>query len=110
MSIEIQTRFGINHKNEYYNTMEEVIALPYYDKVYYIICRECNLIRLPDPLPISLRGLYCEDNHLTTLPELPPCLEELYCSNNLLTELPNLVIKDKDYPDFEYTKLKKTKM
>jgi hypothetical protein len=45
--------------------MEEVLALSYYHKIEYLICRNCNLIRLPDELPRMLQGLYCENNKNT---------------------------------------------
>jgi Leucine-rich repeat (LRR) protein len=50
----------------------------------------CNeLIRLPNNLPITLKGLYCEENCLNVLPEhLPPSLQELFCGTNELIELP----------------------
>ena len=52
-------------------TIEELVNLPDYDYLAYIKCRDCNLIALPDRLPCSLRGLYCDGNHLK---ELPICL------------------------------------
>ena len=79
-----------NQEMEYYDNMEEVISLPYYHQIVYLMCSNCNLIRLPEKLPRMLRGLYCENNFLTKLPKLPNDLTELVCSNNQLTKLPNL--------------------
>lgn len=66
---KIQIKRGPTREEfEYYDTMEEVIASPYYHKIEYIMCRNCNLTKLPDELPKRLLGLYCENNLLTELP------------------------------------------
>ncbi len=38
----------------------------------------------------SLVSLHCENNGLSTLPQLPSTLKELYCNSNQLTDLPVL--------------------
>ncbi len=41
------------------------------------------------PIPSTCQELWCDENRLTSLPELPNC-RTLYCYNNLLTSLPEL--------------------
>ena len=107
MSIKIKISFNSQNTFEYHNTMEEIVKLPYYDNIIYIMCRDCGLDELPDRLPFGLRGLYCDNNNLSWLPEIPPSIRELYCSNNKIFMLPKLLYKDKDFPDYQYSKLEK---
>ena len=39
---------------------------------------------------LILLDIYCQNNQLTSLPNLPPFLTHLYCSFNRLTSLPDL--------------------
>ena len=115
--ISIYFEAGSNPK--FYDKMEDVIELENYHSIRYIKCNDCNLIALPDRLPMALRGLYCCHNHLKTLPELPISLEELYCSNNLLESLPELsqdyfgkdkdneTIDDEEREKYFYSKIRK---
>jgi len=54
-----------------------------------LYCNNNQLTSLPE-LPASLETLYCNNNQLTSLPELPASLEWLSCNNNQLTSLPEL--------------------
>ena len=59
-----------------------------------LYCNNNHLTTLPENLPASLRELECMSNQLTTLPEnLPVSIEYLECNNNPFT---------KEY-DFEIT-------
>ena len=62
--------------------------------ITYLSCNNNELTSLPD-LPSALEFLYCYDNKLTTLPELPSTLKCLTCENNPLTSLiPEKFFKD----------------
>ena len=88
MTIQIFFKQGEVELNVY-ESFYEIIKLKDYDKIKYILCRNCNLINLP-PLPKNLLGLYCENNIITELPDLPNTLKELRCSYNQLESLPKL--------------------
>ena len=60
-----------------------------FENLVYLYCNENSLTSLPD-LPSSLIYLNCRNNALTTLPNMPPSLEFLLCQNNQLTTLPSL--------------------
>ena len=75
---------------KFYESFEEIVSLENYDLIISIICRSSNVVSLPSPLPRMLKRLYCENNHITSLPELPHCLKELRCSENQLEYLPKL--------------------
>jgi hypothetical protein len=49
-----------------------------------------GLTELP-PIPRNCKSLYCDDNKLTSLPDLPSCTE-LSCIRNKLTSLPDLPV------------------
>jgi Leucine-rich repeat (LRR) protein len=49
----------------------------------YLICDNNNLTSLPE-LPNSLEKLICRNNNLNSLPELPNSLKNLYCNKNNL--------------------------
>jgi Leucine-rich repeat (LRR) protein len=53
------------------------------------VCDNNQLTTLPN-LPAELTYLYCHDNQLTALPDLPTTLTSLHCDNNNLTALPDL--------------------
>ncbi len=54
----------------------------------YINCQNNNLTSLPE-LPPLLEEIWCDHNKLTSLPEvLPEMLTHLYCGSNELTSLP----------------------
>lgn len=56
-------------------------------------CQNCHISSLPDPLPDSLRILYCGSNDITFIGSLPPYLIYLDCSyNNWLQSLPTLPV------------------
>jgi Leucine-rich repeat (LRR) protein len=55
----------------------------------YLYCNENKLTSLPE-LPVSLQNLYCSNNQLTSLPFLPTSLKNLDCDNNQLKSLPKL--------------------
>lgn len=76
----------------YYKSFEEIIELEDYHLIRYIVCRNCNLILLPDILPRLLEGLYCENNFIKELPKLPETLKDLRCCNNQLTSIPELPV------------------
>ena len=56
------------------------------EKLY---CDDNQLTSLPN-LPNLLIELNCNYNEITSLPKLPNSLQKLYCSKNQLTSLPNL--------------------
>jgi hypothetical protein len=65
------------------------LSIPSEFKVTGFYCENNELTSLPE-LPKSLIKLYCYDNKLTSLPELPKSLRKLYCYDNKLTSLPEL--------------------
>jgi hypothetical protein len=69
--------------------LEQLNNLP--DNTEMLNLEAQNLEVMPDISRFhNLKRLYCENNHLTSLPTLPPTLEILYCHNNHLTTLPTL--------------------
>ena len=69
-----------------YDTLEKVLELPNYDAITTMSCSNIGLVKLPNHLPNSLRGLDCSDNPgLTELPtELPPLLNVIICHGTLI--------------------------
>jgi hypothetical protein len=65
------------------------LSIPSEFKVTGFYCEDNELTSLPE-LPKSLIKLTCYDNKLTSLPELPESLIKLYCYDNKLTSLPEL--------------------
>lgn len=61
----------------------------YFTELQFLSCDNNKLTSLPE-LPSGLSGLYCLVNQLMELPELPDGLTRLCCSDNQLTELPEL--------------------
>jgi Leucine-rich repeat (LRR) protein len=56
-----------------------------------IDCSYSNLIDLDGIEQFTnLKGLFCYNNQLTSLPDLPDILKYLNCDNNQLTSLPDL--------------------
>ena len=75
---------------EYYDQESESIKNHILPKSLKLLdCDDNQLTSLPD-LPNSLEILYCRNNQLTSLPKLPNSLKELNCFNNRLTSLPQL--------------------
>jgi serine/threonine protein kinase len=64
-------------------------GIEYFTSLTSLSCNENELTSLPD-LPDSLLALNCSDNNLTSLPELPDSMVSLLCHNNNLTSLPEL--------------------
>jgi Leucine-rich repeat (LRR) protein len=50
-------------------------------------CKVNHLDSLPSTLPTGLKALYCQQNHITFLPNLPSGLEILNCAYNALDTL-----------------------
>ena len=64
-------------------------SLKRFHKLKKLHCDNNQLTSLPE-LNDSLQILYCWSNKLTHLPKLNNSLQELHCSNNQLTRLPEL--------------------
>lgn len=91
--IKIYFKQGEEPINYNIENMHEIGKLKDYHLIRYIKCNNCNLAKLPNELPRFLKGLYCENNNLTELPNLPESLLELHCSNNQLTSLPEIPLE-----------------
>jgi Leucine-rich repeat (LRR) protein len=65
------------------------LPLPKELRLAKLDCDDNQLTSLPE-LPVTLTRLSCSDNQLTSLPDLPDTLETLYCRYNQLTSLPEL--------------------
>ena len=61
----------------------------YFTELQFLSCDNNKLTSLPE-LPSGLTELSCVDNQLTELPELPSGLNDLWCDSNQLTSLPEL--------------------
>jgi uncharacterized repeat protein (TIGR01451 family) len=61
----------------------------YFKALKELRCQNNQLTSLPN-LPNSLTWLACFANQLTSLPSLPNSITRLFCENNKLTSLPNL--------------------
>ena len=84
--MKIRIKYHIDQKYEEYNSFEEI---PNYDSVVFLYCENNGLTSLPE-LPNSLTYISCYNNQLTILLELPNSLTILSCGNNHLTSLPEL--------------------
>ena len=84
--ITIKFSDDIKHK---YNSFNEILNLDNYNKITYLDCDDNNLTSLPE-LPESLMDMNCSFNNLTSLPKLPKSLKWLSCHHNNLTSLPEL--------------------
>ncbi|MGE5398079.1 MAG: S-layer homology domain-containing protein [Chitinophagales bacterium] len=72
-------------------TIASLAGLEYFQEtgLKTLLCEDNQLTSLPD-LPPSLTNLHCDGNQLTSLPTLPASLTYLYCDNNQVTSLPAL--------------------
>ena len=61
----------------------------YFTELQFLSCDNNKLTSLPE-LPSSLTMLWCNSNQLTLLPELPSSLTKLECRDNQLMSLPEL--------------------
>ena len=76
--------FNIHSKN-----IDYIPDLTRFKNLEVLYCDNNELTSLPN-LPENLIELYCGNNQLTSLHTLPKNLEVLYCSDNQLTSLPTL--------------------
>ena len=72
-----------------YLNIAEITGLQYFDNLKYLKCNNNLLTSLPN-LPDSLEYLQCDYNQLDSLPQLPSLLYYLKCGYNQLTSLPIL--------------------
>jgi hypothetical protein len=79
----------VTYYDDTYNTFESFQDINDYQNSKIIYCDNNQLTSLPQ-LPLKLQVLDCGYNQLTQLPKLPDTLLSLYCGNNLLTSLPTL--------------------
>ena len=73
----------ITELNLYGKNLTELPNLSEYINLKKLYCNNNKLTSLPE-LPNSLLRLDCDNNNLASLPELPKSLEYLYCHNNNL--------------------------
>jgi hypothetical protein len=72
-----------------FNIEEYINSLP--EDITNINVKYKGIAYLPDITKFkNIKIIYCNDNALTSLPDLPETLEELYCSYNQITLLPDL--------------------
>jgi uncharacterized repeat protein (TIGR01451 family) len=71
-----------------YLNIADLTGLQYFDNLKYLKCNNNLLTSLPN-LPAALTYLKCNNNLLNILPQLPNVLILLNCGNNLLTSLPS---------------------
>jgi len=72
-----------------YLNITDLTGIQYFDSLKYFKCNNNLLTSLPN-LPGTLTFLNCGDNELSSLPVLPNSLLYLYCFDNQLTYLPPL--------------------
>ena len=69
--------------------IHNLTGVQYFKHLKGLYCEQNQLASLP-PLPSTLTHLYCYQNQLTSLPILPTSLVDLECENNSLTSLSTL--------------------
>ena len=72
-----------------YLNIAVITGVQYFDNLKYLKCNNNQLTSLPN-LPVPLTFLKCDNNQLNNLPALPNALKELQCYYNQLTSLPTL--------------------
>jgi serine/threonine protein kinase len=71
------------------SNISDLTGIEYFTALGALSCENNELTSLPE-LPSSLQYLYCGQNKLTSLPELPHGIIQLFCEDNRLTSLPEL--------------------
>ncbi len=74
-----------------YLNIADITGIQYFDNLKYLKCNNNLLTSLPN-LPVTLTYLNCGNNQLSYLPQLPIQLEEMQCRANQLVSLPALPI------------------
>lgn len=66
------------------------------DSMKILYCNNNHITFLPDKMPDYLCDLDCSSNNITILPDIfPDTLEMLYCQNNKIKKIPSLTNCDK---------------
>jgi len=79
----------IQYLNVVGKRIKSLAGLEHFVSLKHLDCNNNQLSSLPE-LPSGLKYLFCNDNQLTTLPKPPSGLVFLFCSYNQLTTLPEL--------------------
>jgi Leucine-rich repeat (LRR) protein len=84
--MDIYIKYNLEEICQKFNSFDKI---PNYDQIVYLGCQNNQLSSLPN-LPNSLETLSVSNNQLDNLPNLPNSLKDLQCGNNQLKSLPNL--------------------